>query len=364
MRVCKDGAWKRDSIECRPRRRDGSWAGGLGTAFPFTVDPNSQDYIWSNFVQFTHLSHYENGRNPSTGKFVVLFYVKGSKPDSEEELLLKTCKISVVGRDATRKKKVLEPDSLPFPPAPSEFKRPRLGSSIADFARRSPDLDKLPRAKMLATKWFNEVYPERYELCNMITNKPLKEFDEDERASLPQLANFFDKCALVMAEVEFRGEGASEVDRAVFAHMLTTKFSTCAFCTLRANELRSMYNNFQGEWWKEEEINESFRGAHGKKNTVLSKITRRLDNIDEQFDEFEAMKAEFDKVESAEEKPEIIAKASKLDVPGLLITFGRFSLDIITCARMDIDTMIKMKVPLENSPCAECVGDKLGKMKL
>ena len=357
MRISKAGAWQRDSLECRTKRREGKWVGGLDIAFPFVIDPKSEDYVWGSYVQFTHLTHYENGRHPSTGRIVVLFYVKGSLPDSKEELMLKTCPISVVGRDSKKKKNVLEANSLPH--APSETsKRPRIGSRIADFARRRPSLEDLPRQKMLATKWFNEVYPEKYELCNMITDKPLREFSEDERASLPQLAIFFDKAALIMAEAESDRQDISELAKAVQSHMVKTKFNSCAVCTLRANEIRNMYNNFEGEWWNDKEINERFRGSHGMKNTVLSKISSKLDNIDAEFDDFEAKKAEAPENKN-NSNTDLVSRASKLDVPGLLISFERFSLDIITCARMDIDTMIKMHTPLESTPCGECVGDRL-----
>jgi len=54
--------------------------------------------MWNSFLQFTHLSQYEDERRASSGQLMVLFYVKGSQPNSHDALLLRTSKITVVRR--------------------------------------------------------------------------------------------------------------------------------------------------------------------------------------------------------------------------------------------------------------------------
>eukprot|EP00520_Triparma_pacifica_P007050 CAMPEP_0118660108 /NCGR_PEP_ID=MMETSP0785-20121206/15484_1 /TAXON_ID=91992 /ORGANISM="Bolidomonas pacifica, Strain CCMP 1866" /LENGTH=461 /DNA_ID=CAMNT_0006553287 /DNA_START=154 /DNA_END=1536 /DNA_ORIENTATION=+ len=330
VRTSNNEGWQRSTLEKRPKRNEGSWTSATSSPLPFEkTSSKNEEYTWSSFLQFTHLSHYEKEMRPSTGKMMVLFFVKGSKARSPGagELLLMSPKITVTRREKKNKKENSNArGSLSF----RHMKKVKLDNETEVWMP--------PPQSPLVIDWFNAVYPEEYQLCNMMTTKSLRDFTETERKSLPQLAKFFDQAALVLAEVETKNEDASDLAKAVHAHMAKTKFKTCATCTVRASELREMYNGFEGEWWKDNRINERFEGADGRKNTIMSKITTDTVVIEKQFKDFEAKFSHFKK-----DDPDLLTEASELDVPGLLISFQRFSLDILTCARMDIDTLMKMK---------------------
>jgi hypothetical protein len=104
------------SIEQREKKREGSWAPAINTPFHFKINPASSEYEWTSFIQFTHLSHYEDEKRVSSGCLMLLFYVRGASPTSKEELLLKTPLITI-SRRHNKSTKVVATASIPARPA-------------------------------------------------------------------------------------------------------------------------------------------------------------------------------------------------------------------------------------------------------
>ena len=104
------------SIEQREKKREGSWAPAINTPFHFKINPATSEYEWTSFIQFTHLSHYEDEKRVSSGCLMLLFYVRGASPTSKEELLLKTPLITI-SRRHNKSTKVVATASIPARPA-------------------------------------------------------------------------------------------------------------------------------------------------------------------------------------------------------------------------------------------------------
>jgi len=178
-------------------------------------------------------------------------------------------------------------------------------------------------SSQLAINWFNKAYPQEYQVCLIVVEKDLREFNEVERGAIVVLAELFDKFALIMAEVETMGNRASDLAKAVHASVVNTRFKTCAKCMMRGVEIRNMYKNFQGEWWKDDEINARFNLREGKITTLMSRIITNTPAFSQQYRAFANAKASAKAAKEPKQLDGLYSQASELDVPGIMLKFGR-----------------------------------------
>mmetsp|Transcript_19909 Transcript_19909/g.41593 ORF Transcript_19909/g.41593 Transcript_19909/m.41593 type:complete len:185 (+) Transcript_19909:1510-2064(+) len=175
---------------------------------------------------------------------------------------------------------------------------------------------------------------------------PLRDFDVLQRESIKSLCELFDKTAPMLASVETMGDDASDLAKSIHAHFSITKFNNSVICTMRAAEMKGMFNQFQGEWWKDDAVKARFNASNGgRDNSILAKILSgpTHTSVERDFSMFEAVNGvTLDKISSIDciSDPKLIHSAMKLDIPGLLLAFDRVTIDKIHYFKEDIRKVV------------------------